>query len=109
MLTLGALAFAQPWLLTALLTLPPLYLLLRLTPPAPRRVPFPPLAILRRSEDAYVDALFADAPRCGAPLICATFPRVFGDPNRGPDELDPDMFSAPPPGGSIATRTSEIR
>lgn len=48
MLNLGVLAFAQPWLLAALLTLPPLYLLLRLTPPAPRRVPFPPLAILRR-------------------------------------------------------------
>ena len=68
----------------------------------------PPLAILRRSEDAYVDALFADAPRCGAPLICATFPRVFVDPNRGPDELDPDMFSAPPPGaaGAVSARAA---
>jgi N-formylglutamate amidohydrolase len=55
----------------------------------------PPLSILRRSEDAYVDALFADAPELGAPLVCATFPRVFVDPNRARDELDPDMFEDP--------------
>lgn len=52
----------------------------------------PPLSVLRRSEDAYVDTLFADAPALGAPLICATFPRVFVDPNRARDELDPTMF-----------------
>lgn len=57
----------------------------------------PPLHVLRRSEDAYVDVLFADAPALGAPLICATFPRAYIDPNRGPDELDPAMFSGPPP------------
>jgi len=59
------------------------------------RACLPPLTILRRSEDAYVDALFADAPQLGAPLICATFPRVFVDPNRARDELDPDMFDDP--------------
>ncbi len=47
MLDLGLLAFTQPWLLTALLTLPALWLLLRLTPPAPRRVPFAGLFLLR--------------------------------------------------------------
>ena len=56
----------------------------------------PPLSVLRRSEDAYVDTLFSDAPRLGAPLICATFPRVFVDPNRARDELDPAMFETPP-------------
>ena len=55
------------------------------------------LQLLRRSEDAYVDALFADAPRIGAPLICATFPRAYVDPNRAPDELDPAMFTGTPP------------
>ncbi|XBQ17592.1 MAG: N-formylglutamate amidohydrolase [Oceanicaulis sp.] len=50
------------------------------------------LPILRRSEDAYVDRLFASAPRHGAPFVRANFPRVFVDPNRGPEELDPDMF-----------------
>ena len=37
MLTLGSLAFASPWLLAALAVLPVIWLLLRVTPPAPRR------------------------------------------------------------------------
>ena len=52
---------------------------------------------LRRSEDAFVDRLFAAAPRCGAPLLRAHFPRVYIDPNREPFELDPGMFNAPLP------------
>ena len=48
MLALGPLAFVQPWLLAALLGLPALYWLLRLTPPTPRRIAFPPLALIRR-------------------------------------------------------------
>lgn len=47
---------------------------------------------LRRSEDSFVDELFADAPSYGAPLLRAHFPRVFLDPNREPWELDPAMF-----------------
>src|SRR5690349_5526723 len=47
---------------------------------------------LRRSEDSFVDELFAAAPRFGAPLIVATFPRAYCDPNREPWELDPAMF-----------------
>ena len=46
MLTLGPLAFAHPWLLMALAGLPGLYWLLRLTPPAPKSVHFPPLRLL---------------------------------------------------------------
>ncbi|TVQ29063.1 MAG: DUF4159 domain-containing protein [Geminicoccaceae bacterium] len=46
MFGLGALAFAQPWLLTALLGLPALWLLLRLVPPPPREVAFPPIQFL---------------------------------------------------------------
>lgn len=56
-----------------------------------------PLTVLRRSEDAYVDRLFAEAPAFGAPLIEALFPRVFVDPNRHPWELDPAMFDEPLP------------
>lgn len=52
---------------------------------------------LRRSEDAFVDELFAAAPDVGAPLLRAHFPRVFVDPNREPYELDPDMFESPLP------------
>ena len=49
-------------------------------------------ATLRRSEDSFVDALFAAAPDHGAPLLRALFPRAFIDPNREPFELDPAMF-----------------
>jgi N-formylglutamate deformylase len=52
---------------------------------------------LRRSEDGFVDELFADAPSHGAPLLAATFPRVYCDANREPWELDPGMFDAPLP------------
>lgn len=48
---------------------------------------------LRRSEDCYVDELFAVAPRLGATLIAATFPRAFCDANREMWELDPAMFA----------------
>jgi N-formylglutamate amidohydrolase len=47
---------------------------------------------LRRSEDSYVDEIFAAAPGHGAPLIAATFPRAFCDVNREAWELDPAMF-----------------
>jgi len=50
-----------------------------------------PLA-LRRSEDSFVDEIFEAAPRLGAPLIRALFPRAFVDANREPFELDPAMF-----------------
>ena len=47
---------------------------------------------LRRSEDAFVDDLFAGVPSLGAPLIRARFPRAYLDLNREPYELDPRMF-----------------
>ncbi|MBI3453445.1 MAG: N-formylglutamate amidohydrolase [Rhodospirillales bacterium] len=47
---------------------------------------------LRRSEDAFVDELFAAAPAGGAPLLKANFPRAYIDPNREAYELDPEMF-----------------
>ncbi len=48
---------------------------------------------LRRSEDSFVDELFDCAPDHGVPLIAATFPRAYCDPNREMWELDPVMFS----------------
>jgi N-formylglutamate amidohydrolase len=48
---------------------------------------------LRRSEDAFVDELFAAAPSYGAPLIAATFPRAWCDVNREAWELEPAMFA----------------
>lgn len=53
---------------------------------------------LRRSEDSFVDELFADAPELGAPLLRANFPRAYVDANREPFELDPRMFADTLPG-----------
>ncbi|HVB66802.1 MAG TPA: N-formylglutamate amidohydrolase [Acetobacteraceae bacterium] len=53
---------------------------------------------LRRSEDGFVDRLFAAAPAHGAPLLLARFPRAFCDANREAWELDPAMFADPLPG-----------
>jgi hypothetical protein len=46
MLHLGPFAFVQPWILAALLGLPVLWWLLRVTPPAPRTVRFPAIRLL---------------------------------------------------------------
>jgi len=54
MLDLGPLAFASPWLLLGLISLPVLWWLLRVLPPAPRRLDFPAirlLLLLRRREE----------------------------------------------------------
>jgi N-formylglutamate amidohydrolase len=48
---------------------------------------------IRKSEDSFVDEIFAAAPRHGAPLIKALFPRAYIDANREPFELDPEMFA----------------
>jgi N-formylglutamate amidohydrolase len=52
---------------------------------------------IRRSEDSFVDELFAEAARAGAPLLAAIFPRAYLDVNREPYELDPSMFTEPLP------------
>jgi N-formylglutamate amidohydrolase len=46
---------------------------------------------LRRSEDAFVDLLFRDAPSHGALLIINEFARAYVDVNRSPGELDPKL------------------
>ena len=48
MLALGSLAFTAPWMLTALLGLPVLWWLLRVTPPSPRTQRFPAIRLLYR-------------------------------------------------------------
>lgn len=47
---------------------------------------------LRSSEDAFVDQLFDLAPKHGAPLLTATYPRAWIDVNRSFDELDPALI-----------------
>lgn len=48
---------------------------------------------IRRSEDCFVDELYAGAVALGAPLLRAHFPRAYLDVNREPLELDPAMFT----------------
>jgi N-formylglutamate deformylase len=50
-----------------------------------------PLSI-RRSEDSFVEELFAAGPALGMNLLAATFPRAYCDANREAWELDPEMF-----------------
>ena len=52
---------------------------------------------LRKSEDGFVDDLFAPVAAIGVPLIAARFPRAFLDVNREPYELDPELFAGPLP------------
>ena len=53
---------------------------------------------LRRSEDSFIDDLYADVSNYGAPFLKALFPRAYLDPNREAYELDQEMFLEPLPG-----------
>jgi hypothetical protein len=59
---IGALGFLSPWMLIALGILPLLWLLLRLTPPRPMRLDFPPTRLLIGLEERQTGI----APRCQA-------------------------------------------
>jgi N-formylglutamate amidohydrolase len=48
--------------------------------------------VLRGAEDWMVDDLFAGAPREGATLLAARFPRAYIDPNRRLDDVDPALI-----------------
>lgn len=62
---------------------------------------------IRRSEDCFVDELFAGCIPLGAPMLCAHFPRAYLDVNREAWELDPRMFSdALPP--FVNTRSTRV-
>ncbi|WP_148205775.1 N-formylglutamate amidohydrolase [Hyphomonas neptunium] len=56
-----------------------------------------PLMDVRRTEDAFVDELFSNAPHHGGTLLAARFGRSVVDLNRDPHELDPAMFHDGPP------------
>ncbi|GBE44900.1 MAG TPA: N-formylglutamate amidohydrolase [Rhizobiales bacterium] len=51
------------------------------------------LAALRKSEDTFVEQLFAPVVSLGAPLMHAHFPRAYLDVNREPYELDPALIA----------------
>ena len=48
---------------------------------------------VRRAEDTHVARLYACAPRHGATLIEATFPRSYIDPNRSLADVDPELLA----------------
>lgn len=63
--------------------------------------------VLRSSEDAFVDKLFAGVVPLGAPLLSACFPRAYLDVNREPYELDPRMFDGRLP-AYVNTRSMRV-
>lgn len=67
-----------------------------------------PHAQLRKAEDMYIDALFADVVRQGAPLLAARFPRSYIDPNRGLHEFDPAVVDGVWPGPVEESRKTEL-
>lgn len=64
----------------------------RIYPPSLRAASRLDAQALRGSEDVAVDALIAEAPRLGAPVLAARLARAFVDLNRAPWDLDPAMF-----------------
>ncbi|MGZ9097093.1 MAG: N-formylglutamate amidohydrolase [Micavibrio sp.] len=52
-----------------------------------------PQAALERAEDNEVDLLFESAPRYGATLLCALFPRTYIDVNRAADDIDTELLA----------------
>ncbi len=65
----------------------------RLYPPAMLEASAVLPDVLRRSEDAFVDAMVTPAAELGAAVILARYGRAWMDLNREPWELDPTMFS----------------
>lgn len=51
-----------------------------------------PAGRLREGEDTHVEALWEAVPAVGGTLVAANFPRVYIDPNRMLDDLDPDLI-----------------
>lgn len=47
--------------------------------------------VIRSSEDAFVDLLYAAAPDHGAPFLTCNVPRAYVDLNRGAEEMDPAL------------------
>ncbi len=55
------------------------------------------LSRLRGGEDTHIDTLWSAVPKVGGTLIGATFPRVYIDPNRMLEDLDPELLVTPWP------------
>jgi len=67
----------------------------------------PPRAAVRQAEDTHVGRLYQGAPRFGATLIEAVFPRAYIDANRSLADLDPAMLDAAWPASLSPSRKTE--
>jgi N-formylglutamate deformylase len=67
----------------------------------------PPRSVVRLAEDTHVARLYRAAPRFGATLIEANFPRSYIDANRSLDDLDPAMLEGPWPVPLAASRKTQ--
>ena len=67
----------------------------------------PPRAIVRQAEDTHVARLYRGAPRFGATLIEATFPRAYIDANRSLADIDPELLADTWPAPVAPSRKTE--
>ena len=63
---------------------------------------------LRQGEDTWVHELYASAPRHGATLLAARFPRAYIDPNRTLQDIDEALLDAPWPEPVTPSRKTEL-
>ena len=56
-----------------------------------------PASALRRTCDAFVDAIWVEATRARVPVLAARFHRAWVDANRARDDIDPAMLAGPWP------------
>jgi N-formylglutamate deformylase len=63
---------------------------------------------LRQGEDTFVHDLWGSAPRHGATLLAANFPRAYIDPNRSLVDIDAALLAGPWPGPVTPGRKTEI-
>jgi len=67
----------------------------------------PPRALVRQAEDTHVARLYRGAPRLGATLIEATFPRAYIDANRSLADIDLALLADPWPAPVTPSRKTE--
>ncbi len=67
-----------------------------------------PRALVRQAEDTFVAELYEFAPRHGATLIEALFPRAYIDPNRHIGDIDTELLAGAWSGPIMPSRKTEL-
>ena len=67
-----------------------------------------PRALVRQAEDTFVAELYESAPRYGATLIEALFPRAYIDPNRHIGDIDTELLADAWSGPIMPSRKTEL-